>query len=212
MSTEVDGSWFLWVVGTQSLATAAAALDEHANNAALADAAVGLWGIGVMLYVMLATLVTLRLLTTRRDPHKLGPSYWIYMGATAITVLAGSRILAMSPDLPVIHVTVAFVSGFTYVLWAFGMWWIPLLVIFGIWRHAVRHEPVRYESGALEHCLPARNVLGREHPLRRSGRTADTGRHRPDRHLDRRIRLAHRDSRDGGIRAHQTDRHPIPVR
>ena len=146
MSAEVNGSWFLWVVGTQSLATAAAALGEHANNAALADAAVALWGIGVMLYVMLATLVTLRLLTTRRDPHRLGPSYWIYMGATAITVLAGSRILALSPDLPVLHITAAFVSGFTYVLWAFGMWWIPLLVVFGIWRHAVRHEPVRYES------------------------------------------------------------------
>jgi tellurite resistance protein TehA-like permease len=146
VSAEVDGSWFLWVVGTQSLATAAAALGEHTNNAVLADAAVALWGIGVMLYVMLATLVTLRLLTTRRDPHKLGPSYWIYMGATAITVLAGSRILAMSPDLPVVHVTAAFVSGFTFILWAFGMWWIPLLVVFGIWRHAVRHEPVRYES------------------------------------------------------------------
>jgi tellurite resistance protein TehA-like permease len=146
VSAEVDGSWFLWVVGTQSLATAAATLGEHSNNAVLADAAVALWGIGVMLYVMLATLVTLRLLTTRRDPHKLGPSYWIYMGATAITVLAGSRILAMSPDLPVVHVTAAFVSGFTFILWAFGMWWIPLLVVFGIWRHAVRHEPVRYES------------------------------------------------------------------
>ena len=60
--------------------------------------------------------------------------------------MAGSRVLALSPDLPVIAATAAFVSGFTYVLWAFGMWWIPLLVVFGIWRHAVRHEPVRYES------------------------------------------------------------------
>jgi tellurite resistance protein TehA-like permease len=146
VSAEVNGSWFLWVVGTQSLATAAAALDEHAHNAALADTAVALWGIGVMLYVMLATLVTLRLLTTRRDPRKLGPSYWIYMGATAITVLAGSRILALSPDLPVFAATAAFVSGFTYILWAFGMWWVPLLVVFVIWRHVARHEPVRYES------------------------------------------------------------------
>ncbi|GAB3038798.1 tellurite resistance/C4-dicarboxylate transporter family protein [Parafrigoribacterium mesophilum] len=146
VSAEVNGSWFLWVVGTQSLATAAAALDEHANNAALADVAVALWGIGVMLYIMLATLVTLRLLTTRRDPHKLGPSYWIYMGATAITVLAGSRILALSPDLPVFTATAAFISGFTYILWAFGMWWIPLLIVFAVWRHGIRREPVRYES------------------------------------------------------------------
>jgi tellurite resistance protein TehA-like permease len=153
VSSEVDGSWFLWVVGTQSLATAAAVLGGS-GSAALADVAVALWGIGVMLYIMVATLVTLRLLTTRRDPHKLGPSYWIYMGASAITVLAGSRILALPADVPVIVATAAFVSGFTYILWAFGMWWVPLLVVFGVWRHGVRHEPMRYESGLWSIVFP----------------------------------------------------------
>jgi tellurite resistance protein TehA-like permease len=146
VASEVNGSWFLWVVGTQSLATAAAAIGEDVRSPALADAAVALWGIGVLLYLMLATLVTLRLLTTPTDPHTFRPSYWIYMGATAITVLAGSRILVLSADLPIVAATSAFVSGFTYVLWAFGAWWIPLLVLFGVWRYAVRREPMRYES------------------------------------------------------------------
>jgi tellurite resistance protein TehA-like permease len=146
VSAQVNGSWFLWVVGTQSVATAAAAICTDFPSPALADAAVALWGIGVLLYLMLATLVTLRLLTTPTDPHTLGPSYWIYMGATAITVLAGSQVLALSDELPVTVVTSGFVSGFTYVLWAFGVWWIPLLVLFGVWRHGLRREPVRYES------------------------------------------------------------------
>lgn len=146
VASEVNGSWFLWVVGTQSLATAAAAIAPIAGNQALAAIAIALWSIGVMLYLILATLVTLRLLTVRSEPAKLGPSYWIYMGATAITVLAGSRILALSPDLPVMVATSAIVSGFTFMLWAFGVWWIPLLLIFGVWRHVIHHLPLRYES------------------------------------------------------------------
>ncbi|MHA6693143.1 tellurite resistance/C4-dicarboxylate transporter family protein [Homoserinimonas sp. A520] len=145
-ASEVNGGWFLWVVGTQSLATAAAAIAPISGNQALAAIAVALWGIGVMLYVILATLVTLRLLTVRSDPLTLGASYWIYMGATAITVLAGSRILVLSDDLPIMAATSGIVSGLTFVLWAFGVWWVPLLVIFGVWRHAVRRVPLRYES------------------------------------------------------------------
>lgn len=146
VAARVDGSWFLWVVGTQSLATAAAAIGQELHTPAFAAIAVALWGIGIVLYLMLATLVTLRLLTTRNDAASLGPSYWIYMGATAITVLAGSRILVLPDDLPIMVATSAVVSGLTFVLWAFGVWWVPLLVIFGIWRHGIRRLPLRYES------------------------------------------------------------------
>lgn len=148
VATKVNGSWFLWVVATQSLATAGAVIGAgmaHQARQWIATAAVALWGIGVMLYLMLATLVTLRLLTTRNDAQTLGPAYWIYMGATAITVLAGSRILLLPSELPVMVMASAVVSGITFVLWAFGVWWIPLLLIFGVWRHVVRRVPLRYE-------------------------------------------------------------------
>lgn len=29
-------------------------------------------------------------------------------------------------------------------LWAWATWWIPLLVIFGVWRHLVHCQPLRY--------------------------------------------------------------------
>ena len=124
------------------------------QNQSLAAIAVALWGIGVVLYLMLATLVTLRLLTTRNDAAGLGPSYWIYMGATAITVLAGSRILVLPADLPIMVATSAVVSGLTFVLWAFGVWWVPLLVIFGVWRHGIRRVPLRYENGLWSIVFP----------------------------------------------------------
>lgn len=156
VAADIDGSWFLWVVGTQSLATAAAAIGSGAGSAsdALAAVAVALWGIGVMLYIMLATLVTLRLLTVSSTPSSFNPSYWIYMGATAITVLAGSRILLLRHDIPVMTAASAVVSGLTYVLWAFGLWWVPLLIIFGVWRHLINHEPLRYEAGLWSIVFP----------------------------------------------------------
>jgi tellurite resistance protein TehA-like permease len=67
------------------------------------------------------------------------------MGATAITVLAGARILGLSPVLPVVRATTTVVEGFSFVLWAFGTWWIPLLVVLGLWRHLRRHWPLTYE-------------------------------------------------------------------
>lgn len=143
--TEVNGSWFLWVVGTQSLAVAASMTARVGGSALMAAVAVGLWGVGVMLYLIVATLVTIRLLTHTVDPASLSPTYWIYMGATAISVLAGSQILQLPPGTPILATTGPVVAGISYILWALGLWWIPLLVVFGIWRHLMRHRPLRYE-------------------------------------------------------------------
>jgi tellurite resistance protein TehA-like permease len=78
-------------------------------------------------------------------PETLGPPYWILMGATAITVLAGARILDLPSGLPVVRATAGFVEGFSFALWAFGTWWIPLLIVLGLWRHVRRHWPLSYE-------------------------------------------------------------------
>lgn len=152
----VNGSWFLWVVATQSLAVAAATIGRSQPHfaSAMTPAAVGLWGVGVVLYLMLVGLVTLRLLSLPANPHTFSPTYWIYMGATAITVLAGARILRLPAASPTLHATSSVVSGLTYLLWAFGTWWIPMLLVFGVWRHGLRREPVRYESGLWSMVFP----------------------------------------------------------
>lgn len=142
---EINGSWFLWVVGTQSVAVAAAMVARLGGSELLAASAVGLWGVGVMLYLIVATLVTIRLLTHPVDPASLSPTYWIYMGATAISVLAGSRILLLPAQMPIMDTAAPAVAGISFILWALGLWWIPLLLLFGIWRHVLRHRPLRYE-------------------------------------------------------------------
>jgi tellurite resistance protein TehA-like permease len=143
----VNGSWLLWVVATQSLSLSAAVLIPAwpSQTSLLAPVAVGLWCVGLVLYLMVTTLIMLRWLTVPMTPATLGPPYWILMGATAISVLAGARLLGIHHAVPVARATFGFIEGFSYALWAFGTWWIPLLVILGLWRHIRRHWPLTYE-------------------------------------------------------------------
>jgi tellurite resistance protein TehA-like permease len=143
--TGVNGTWFIWVVGTQSIAVTWAMLDQpggtYARIAPLV--AVLLWSVGLVLYLMVATLVLTRLLLVEVRPEDLTPPYWVTMGATAITVLAAAKILGMAPS-PAVAATTPVVQGLAVVLWGFGTWIIPLLVAFGIWRHVLNRVRLQY--------------------------------------------------------------------
>jgi tellurite resistance protein TehA-like permease len=144
---DVNGTWLLWVVATQSLSLVASTLVRvwPSQSGLLAPVAVGLWSIGLVLYLLLVSLILQRWLTVPVTPQTLSPPYWILMGATAIIVLAGARILGLPAALAVVRATAGFVEGFSFALWAFGTWWIPLLVVLGFWRHIRHHWPLSYE-------------------------------------------------------------------
>ena len=67
------------------------------------------------------------------------------MGAGAITVLAGSRILEMV-GAPMVEATRGLVAGASVMFWAFATWLIPVLVAAGWWRHRIHRVPLRYEA------------------------------------------------------------------
>jgi tellurite resistance protein TehA-like permease len=148
---DMNGAWLVWVVSTQSLAIVAAAISPQAPDAWLRDhlpiIALCLWGLGVMLYMILIVVVFLRLLIVDMPATEMVPAYWIAMGATAISVRAASGILELHiPAVtPLIDDVRPFLLGSSVVLWAFGTWWIPLLVLFGIWRYLIRGYPRSYE-------------------------------------------------------------------
>ncbi|TVT14335.1 hypothetical protein FNH05_37330, partial [Amycolatopsis rhizosphaerae] len=138
----VDGTWFLWVVGVQSLAVAA--LEESRAPAALTAGALVCWAIGLVLYLLLAALGLARLLTRPVTPAELTAPYWVFMGAGAISVLAGARLLVFpEADRLVPHARVA---GVSLLLWSFCTWLIPLLVALGVWRHRGGGVPLRYDG------------------------------------------------------------------
>ena len=148
---EINGTWLVWVVATQSLSIVTAAVAPTAPGtwlrAELPPIAVCLWGLGVMLYLVLIVIIFLRLLVIAVTPAEMGPAYWIAMGATAISVRAAAGILALhGPHATTLVAAMRpFVVGLSVVLWAFGTWWIPLLVLLGIWRYVLRGYPRSYE-------------------------------------------------------------------
>ena len=151
----VNGTWFIWVVGTQSLAVGLAALDRPTGGYTRVTAllAVLMWSVGVVLYLVVATLVLARLLLLQVRPQDLTPPYWITMGATAITVLAAAQPLTMAPA-PALAVTRPVMAGLAVVFWAFGTWLIPLLVTFGLWHHLLHRQPPTYHPALWSIVFP----------------------------------------------------------
>lgn len=159
---QVNGTWFLWVVGTQSVAVAAATLAPFGPATVLVVAGSVCWAIGSVLYVLLAGIGLARLLLRPVAAPELDPPYWVFMGAAANTILAGSGLLTL-PDALLPRDLLA---GASLVLWSFCSWLIPLLVGLGVWRHLVRRVPLRYESDLWSMVFPmgmygvASNQLG----------------------------------------------------
>jgi tellurite resistance protein TehA-like permease len=126
-----NGTWFIWVVASQSVAVLAAGLEPLAVAArpGLALVAVVAWSVGVFLYAAAGIFVAARLMLYELRPSDLTPPYWVAMGATAITVVAGARIVQMA-DAPMVSAT----RGL-----------IPALVAAGWWRHVTHRIPLTYD-------------------------------------------------------------------
>ena len=146
MLDTANGTWFIWVVASQSIAVVAAGLEPvyESVRQQLAILAVFAWSVGVILYAACAVFVALRVMLYPLEPKHLDPPYWVAMGAVAITVVAGARIVEMK-DAPMIDVTRDLVAGMSVVFWAFATWLIPVLVAAGIWRHWLRRIPLVYQ-------------------------------------------------------------------
>ncbi len=145
--TGANGTWFIWVVASQSVAVLAAVLEPTLDSGRheLALVAVFFWAVGAFLYAAVAVLVTARLLLYPLHPIDLTPVYWVAMGATAITVLAGARIVQMA-DAPMVAATRGLVAGTSVMFWAFGTWLIPVLCAAAWWRHITHRIPLVYDA------------------------------------------------------------------
>lgn len=142
-----NGTWFIWVVSSQSVAVAAASIEPFVDHGRgpLAMLAVVAWSVGIFLYASAGIFVSLRMMLYELRPQDLTPPYWVSMGACAITVLAGARIVEMA-QAPMVEATRGLIAGTSVVFWAFATWLIPALVAAGWWRHAYHRVPLRYDA------------------------------------------------------------------
>ncbi|MFX4285637.1 tellurite resistance/C4-dicarboxylate transporter family protein [Janibacter sp. G349] len=144
---EANGTWFIWVVASQSVATTAAGLEPLVGRgqSELAVLAVCAWSVGIVLYAACAVLVALRLTLYPLDVHELSPPYWVSMGAVAISIVAGAKIVEMDST-PIVDATGGLIAGLVVLCWAWATWLIPVLFAVGVWRHVIHRIPLRYES------------------------------------------------------------------
>lgn len=150
-----NGSWFVWAVASQSVAVVAAGLEPTVGTARheLAWIAVGAWSIGLVLYAACAVFVMLRALLYPFRPEQFDPPYWVAMGAVAISVVAGARVVEMDSS-PMANVTRDLAAGVSVLLWWFATWLVPVLLAAGVWRHWVHRIPLRYEPSLWSLVFP----------------------------------------------------------
>ncbi|HSN28299.1 MAG TPA: tellurite resistance/C4-dicarboxylate transporter family protein [Kofleriaceae bacterium] len=140
----INGGWLISVVAAQSVAVLGAQLAPQIGETGVVFS-LAMWLGGGMLYLWIISLIFYRYTFFTMSPSDLAPPYWINMGAAAISTLAGTMLVAAAPHSPLVQQILPFVRGLTLMWWATATWWIPMLLILGVWRHVVRRFPLRYD-------------------------------------------------------------------
>jgi tellurite resistance protein TehA-like permease len=115
---DVNGTWYLWAVATQSLAIMAVILLAAGALTAgpAAAAALGAWMAGLAIYVLTTALVVLRIRRAGTGPPGARLGYWIAMGAASISVLAAAHILGIR-GVPAVAAALPAVTAAAITLW-----------------------------------------------------------------------------------------------
>ncbi len=146
LARDLHGGWLVAVVATQSVSASSSLLAAHQSAwfEPLLFFSLVTWLAGGMLYIWLISMIFYRYIFFAMAPADLTPPYWINMGAMAISTLAGTLLIAVAPRPLFLAELLPFLKGFTLFFWATATWWIPMLVILGIWRHLYRGVPLTY--------------------------------------------------------------------
>ncbi len=143
----VHGGWLILIVGTQSLVLLgtkiAGELGEYSSYMMVEIHM--LWSLGMIFYAIFVTLFCYRIFFMNMEASDYSPLMWVVMGAAAISANAGSSLLLTAPVIPLLTDLRPVVQLLSMMLWTWATWWIPLLVIIGLWKHIYNKVPLKYE-------------------------------------------------------------------
>jgi tellurite resistance protein TehA-like permease len=143
----LNGGWLVAVVAAQAVAALGALVAPQVDTArpAVLFFALVVWLGGGMLYIWIIVLIFYRYTFFLLDPRQMAPPYWINMGAMAISTLAGTILTEQAGKSNFLQELLPFIKGLTLLFWSTATWWIPLLLLLGVWRHVVRRVPLSYD-------------------------------------------------------------------
>lgn len=143
----IHGGWLIAVVATQAVSSLGTLLAPRfpAHEREMLFFSLCLWLCGGMLYIWVISLIFYRYTFFRFLASDLMPPYWINMGAMAISTLAGTNLILYASHAAFLTALLPFLKGFTAFFWATATWWIPMLVILAVWRHAYKRFRLSYD-------------------------------------------------------------------
>lgn len=156
LSEGINGAWLIAAVATQAVSILGTLLVPviGSGREIVLFITVCMYFLGCMLYLNIITLIFYRFTFLKMDSSAFTPSYWINMGAVAITSLAGATLIQQAEYWSFLVEITPFLKGFTLFFWAAGTWWIPLLFILDFWRYIVRRYPFTYEPALWAMVFP----------------------------------------------------------
>ncbi len=143
----LSGEWLIYAVGTQSVTILSTLLAPYLGQwrGDILLAALCFQLFGSALYFVLIVILVRRMMFLSLPPEKLTSSYWINMGAAAISTLAGAELILHAYSSGFLKEILPALKWGTFMLWTVTTWWIPLIVILNFWRYGYRRFPVNYE-------------------------------------------------------------------
>lgn len=142
----VQGGWLIAIVATESLAVLGTLIAGRLGAVAplMFFLAHAMWGVGLALYGIYVTLFAQRVFFREVAPDDISPLLWVVMGAAAISTNAGAVLASTESQSAYLQAMRGFIDGVTLITWSWATWWIPLLVLLGVWKHGVHRVPLTY--------------------------------------------------------------------
>ena len=146
LSCGINGAWLLATVSTEALVTLGATLGAPPGwDAELVYFCLcALFSLGVVLYLLVITAIFLRFSSADMKAADLDPTYWINASAAGAAALAGTALMSHAGASHVLDLCLPYVTGITLLAWATASWWVPTLILLGIWRHCIQRYPFAY--------------------------------------------------------------------
>ena len=146
----VNGSWFIPPVVNIVVPLVLVPLIPSSSPATarlLLFLSYGFWGMGFVLYLLIATMLYQRLVLHPLPHAGLAPSFWIGLGplgvgALALVKMAGAGTALFATLAPAIATASSLVAT---LLWGFGAWWIIAAALLLV--HYLRRGPLPYGIG-----------------------------------------------------------------
>lgn len=146
ISCGINGAWLLATVSTEALVVLGATLGPPQGwDAGLVYVCLcTLFSMGAILYLFVITAIFLRFSSTDMNAGDLDPTYWINASAAGAAALAGTALMCHAGASQQLDQWLPYVTGFTLFAWATASWWVPTLILLGIWRHCIKRYPLSY--------------------------------------------------------------------